>query len=156
MNGLDLKMATPVARTLPAMAMQSTGLAGLATNADQKSSAAQATATTGSKGGTGEQAKMAKAAQQFEAVFLRQLISSMRSASLGDDILGNSAGDQFRDMSDARLADSMAEKSTIGIAEMLLAQFNRKDSDKTAVTRAVGNVQQAPVAEALVSKGDNL
>lgn len=62
-------------------------------------------------------------AKQFEAVFLRQMIGSMRSASLGDGLLDSSASDQFRDMSDARTADAMAEKGALGIADMLLKQF---------------------------------
>ena len=71
-----------------------------------------------------DQAGLKKAAQQFEAIFLRQMISSMRSASLGEDILGSGASEQFRDMADARTADSMAEKGSLGIANTLLAQFS--------------------------------
>ena len=62
-------------------------------------------------------------AQQFEAVFLRQMIGSMRTASLGDGLLDSSASDQFRDMSDARTADAMAQKGALGVADMLLKQF---------------------------------
>lgn len=68
--------------------------------------------------------KLTEAAHAFEAVFLRQMIGSMRQASLGDDILGSSASDQFRDMADARTADAMAERGTLGIAQMLLKQFS--------------------------------
>lgn len=66
------------------------------------------------------------AAQQFEAVFLRQMIGSMRQASLAEDDLlsGGRAAEQFRDMSDAKLADSMSQKGSFGIAEMLLKQFD--------------------------------
>ncbi len=66
------------------------------------------------------------AAQAFEAVFLRQMIGSMRQASLAEDDLlgGGRAAEQFRDMSDAKLADSMAEKNSFGIAELLLKQFD--------------------------------
>lgn len=69
---------------------------------------------------------LAKAAKAFEAVFMRQMISSMRSASLGEDLFGSSASDQFRDMSDARVADNMAEGGGLGIATMLLKQFEGK------------------------------
>jgi len=68
-------------------------------------------------------APLRKAAQAFEAVFARQMIGSMRTASLGDDIMGSDAGNQFRDMADSRLADSMATGGSLGIAEMLLKQF---------------------------------
>jgi flagellar protein FlgJ len=70
-----------------------------------------------------EKEQLAKAAKAFEAVFMRQMISSMRSASLGDELFGSSAGEQFRDMSDARLADSMADGKGFGIADLLMKQF---------------------------------
>jgi peptidoglycan hydrolase FlgJ len=63
------------------------------------------------------------AAKQFEAIFLRQMIAAMRAPSLGDELFGSDAANQFRDMSDARLADSMAGK--FGIAQMLEKQFTR-------------------------------
>jgi flagellar protein FlgJ len=69
--------------------------------------------------------RLREAAQAFEAVFLRQMIGSMRQAKLGEDLLGSSSGDQFREMADARLADSMAERGGFGVAEMLLNQFQR-------------------------------
>ena len=65
------------------------------------------------------------AAQQFEAVFLRQMIGSMRQAHLADDPFGSQATEQFRDMSDASLAESMSHQGVFGIAQMLLAQFDR-------------------------------
>ena len=66
------------------------------------------------------------AAQAFEAVFMRQMIGSMRQASLGDDLLGSSATDQFRDMQDAQVADNMAKNGNgFGIAKMLLQQFDK-------------------------------
>jgi peptidoglycan hydrolase FlgJ len=62
-------------------------------------------------------------AKQFEAIFLRQMIASMRSPSLGADLFGSDAAKQFRDMSDARLADSMA--GTFGIAQLLEKQLSK-------------------------------
>lgn len=73
-----------------------------------------------------QQDSLKKAAQQFEAIFLRQMISSMRSASLGDDLFGSSASEQFRDMTDARTADSMAEKGGFGVADLLIKQFQAR------------------------------
>jgi flagellar protein FlgJ len=68
---------------------------------------------------------MRKAAEAFEAVFVRQLIGSMRSSSLGDDILGSDASNQFRDMADAKTADNMAQQGALGIADMMIAQLSR-------------------------------
>jgi len=68
-------------------------------------------------------AQLREAAKAFEAVFARQMIGSMRQSSLGDDLFGSQAADQFREMSDARMADDMAAKGALGIAEMLIKQF---------------------------------
>ena len=86
----------------------------------------QAGAAAPQPGDTPEQQRLREAAQAFEAVFLRQMIGSMRQARLGEDLLGSDAADQFRDMADARLADTMAERESFGIAEMLLNQFQRR------------------------------
>lgn len=71
-----------------------------------------------------DQDGLAKVAKQFEAVFLRQMIGSMRQAGLSDDIFGSSAQDTFRDMGDARLADDMAGKG-FGIAELITKQLGK-------------------------------
>ena len=72
-----------------------------------------------------KRAELKQAAQAFEAVFVRQMIGAMRQAKLAEEAFGSSAGEQFRDMSDARLADKMAADGSFGIANMLLAQFDR-------------------------------
>ena len=78
---------------------------------------------SGSAAAPAAKADIGKAARAFEAVFLRQMIGSMRQASLGDELFGSSAGEQFRDMADARLADQMAAGKGFGIAELLVKQF---------------------------------
>jgi len=72
----------------------------------------------------GQRAQLKAAAQSFEAVFARQLIGSMRTSGLGDDLFGSEAADQFRDMSDSRLADSMASSGALGIAALLERQLS--------------------------------
>ena len=85
-----------------------------------------AVSSTGPQATAEKREQLKVAAQAFEAVFLRQMIGSMRQARLGEDLLGSQAADQFRDMADARLADTMAERESFGIAEMLLNQFQRR------------------------------
>lgn len=72
-----------------------------------------------------ERERLREAAQAFEAVFLRQLIGSMRQAKLAEDPFGGRSTEQFQDMADARLADSMSQQGSFGIAQMLLAQLER-------------------------------
>lgn len=73
-----------------------------------------------------QRAQLEQAAKQFEAIFLRQMIGTMRQSGGGEGIFDSSASDQFRDMSDARTADSLADKGTLGIAEMLLRQYESR------------------------------
>jgi flagellar protein FlgJ len=80
-------------------------------------------AATADAKATAEQTKLKSAAQAFEAVFLRQMIGSMRQAGLGDGMLDNDASNQFRDIADSKMADSMAQKGVLGIADMLLKQI---------------------------------
>ena len=74
---------------------------------------------------TDQRAQLAQAARAFEAIFVRQLIGSMRQSSLGEELTGSSAVDQFRELSDARMADSLADKGGLGIAELILAQLEK-------------------------------
>ncbi|MEA3388257.1 rod-binding protein [Sphingobium sp. CCH11-B1] len=85
-------------------------------------SPASAPAAAGQPG----KAALEKVAQQFEAVFLRQMIGAMRSASLAEGITDSSATQQFQDMADARTADAMASKGAMGIAELLIQQFGSR------------------------------
>lgn len=67
------------------------------------------------------------AAKQFEAVFTRQMMKSMRDAKLSDDdLFGSDATDQFREMQDSNFADQLAGKGAIGIADLLVKQFEAR------------------------------
>lgn len=86
------------------------------------------TSSAGATGGANNRADLAKAAEQFEAIFLRQMIGAMRSASLAEGLTDSGATDQFRDMADARTADSMAKTGSLGIAELLVSQFGGRSA----------------------------
>ena len=92
-----------------------------------------------------ELAKLKKAAQAFEAVFLRQMIGSMRSAGLGDGIFDSSATQQFQQMSDAATADAMASKGALHIADMLVKQYGARLS-ATAAPAAAADAKPADPA----------
>ena len=105
----------------------------------------QAAATSG-EANTQRQQELRQAAQAFEAVFVRQLLGSMRSAKLADDMFGSQATDQFRDMADARLADTMSQRGTFGIADMLVAQFERHRSVQQPQAGAAAEGNASPDA----------
>ncbi len=85
------------------------------------------------------EAALRQAAEAFEAVFLRQLIGSMRQAKLADDVFGSAASEQFRDIADSNLADNMAQQGSFGIADLLLQQMR-------AVIRRVDGPAEANAA----------
>ena len=75
-----------------------------------------------------------KAAKGFEAFFLRQMMEDMRSASLGDDIFGSSATQNFQEMADAQLAENLSDTGAFGIAKMLEKQFSRSVADNSSAS----------------------
>ena len=64
------------------------------------------------------------AAEQFEALFIHQLLKQARSAKLADDILGSDAGDTYTEMLDQERAKQLSAKMNLGIAEALVLQFS--------------------------------
>lgn len=90
-----------------------------------------------------EKAKLEKTAKAFEAVFVRQLIGSMRKAGFEDDLTGSSAVDQFQEMSDAKTADTLSDRGGLGIAEMLLSRLAPKAVPTVAslATRVTGGAK---------------
>lgn len=83
-------------------------------------------ATAPSGAGTANKAALEKAAQQFEAIFLRQMIGAMRSANLAEGISDSSATEQFQSMADSRTADALAGSNSMGIAQLLIRQFGER------------------------------
>ncbi len=74
-----------------------------------------------------DRAALKKAAQGFEAIFVRQMLSAARAASLaGDDpIFGGQAQETFTAMRDERFAEIAATTGAFGLAKKLEAQFAR-------------------------------
>lgn len=76
------------------------------------------------------QARLEAAAEQFEAMFLRQILKQMRKAG---DVLSEGSSlrsrqtDTLRELHDEALADTLATHRQSGIAEMLVRQLSRGD-----------------------------
>ena len=72
-------------------------------------------------------------ANQFEALFVQQMLKSMRDASLGDPLLGNSdQHDMYQEMMDQQLAVEMSSGKGIGLADMLVRQLGGEAAAKLA------------------------
>ncbi len=85
------------------------------------SAAASAPAATPSPA----RSRLTEAAQQFEAIFVRQMLSSARAASFGDTLFGGQAMDTFRTMQDEHFADLAAKSGSFGLATQIEAQLSR-------------------------------
>jgi len=69
-------------------------------------------------------AALREVASQFEALFLQTMLKSMREASLGDPIFGNSdQQDMYQGMMDQQLSLEMASGKGVGLADMLVRQL---------------------------------
>lgn len=72
----------------------------------------------------GTDTKLREATQQFEGLFLNQMLEAMRRTAPKGGILPANSGEQmFRQMFDQEIAQRMAQGGGIGIGEMLYRQF---------------------------------
>lgn len=74
--------------------------------------------------------------QQFEALFLQQMLKSMRAASLGDGLLQSEQTEFFRDMYDQQIATDIAKNGLLGISDLLsrdlgIEKKSRSDSEQS-------------------------
>lgn len=90
--------------------------------------AAPITPTTGISTDTSRltsRANLDKAGAQFEAVFTRMMLTSMRKTKLAEPLFDSKAIDTFRDMQDGLVADAMAQHAPMGIGKAV-TQFLEK------------------------------
>ena len=71
-------------------------------------------------------ASLEEVAQQFEAIFVNELMKTSRAAKLSDDILSNSGTQPFLEMMDQEFSQTISKRNSLGIAEALVQQFARK------------------------------
>jgi len=89
-----------------------------------------------------------EAAQQFESLFVSQLMKSMRATVPKSQLFGSGSGESmFREMLDQEFAGRVAESGGIGIGEMLYRQLssNQKQApDHGALTTHAGIAASRP------------
>lgn len=72
----------------------------------------------------GDSQSLKKAAQQFEALLLQQMIKSMRDAVPRANGQASSAMSQYESLHDQQLAQALARKGTLGLAETIERQLS--------------------------------
>jgi Rod binding domain-containing protein len=99
-----------------------------------------------------DRAKAEKTAAQFEQLFVRSMVSSLRStASLGGDdsgMFGSGPGaDTFGDWFDQNLAEQISRNAKVGISEQLLVDLERNHEIPAHAA------EKAKQAQALADRG---
>ncbi|MDO9453168.1 MAG: flagellar assembly peptidoglycan hydrolase FlgJ [Stagnimonas sp.] len=69
-----------------------------------------------------DDATIRKVAQQFEALLTQQVLKSSRATALGDDLMGGSGLDLYKDMFDQQMAQQISAKG-LGLADVLVQQL---------------------------------
>ena len=71
-----------------------------------------------------ERERLTAAAQQFEAIFLRQMLAAARNTDFGgQDLFGGQGEDTFREMQDSQFAQIASESGALGLAKSIEAQL---------------------------------
>ena len=99
-------------------------------------------------------------AQQFESLFIQQMLAAMRSAATFDEGSHNSYLDNYQEMHDKQLALTMAKQGGIGLAKFILQQLpgGQEDSGKNGENlplHSFQEVKQAPAVSKLDYRPEN-
>jgi len=94
-----------------------------------------------------KKAALQEAAQQFEAIFMKMLLKSMRKAQevLESDSPFNSQSTKFyRDMHDQQMAVELSSNGTLGLSDLIVRQLGGDNGNFTSssVLRNDGNLEQ--------------
>jgi peptidoglycan hydrolase FlgJ len=85
-------------------------------------------------------------ARQFESLFTKMMMDSMRSASFGDPMFGSDQTDMYQDMMDDQMAVQLSSGKGIGLADMLIRQLSQSGMVSPEAAEAAGS--KAPVTDA--------
>lgn len=62
-------------------------------------------------------------AEQFEAIFVHQMLKQARQSKLAEGIFSSEAQDTFNNMLDTEYSQILSKKNNFGIADALIRQF---------------------------------
>src|SRR5215470_13904375 len=90
-------------------------------------------------------------AKQFESIFAKMMLTSMRKASFGDPLLGSDQQDFYQGMFDDQLSMELTKGRGLGLADMLVQQLTRaglaggaKDSATAGTQTSASKLATAP------------
>ena len=91
-----------------------------------------------------------KAAEQFESMFLQIMIKTMREATASNeegDLMGSSTTKTYEALFDQEIAQEMAKKGGVGLANMLVKSFERNQPGQVHLDPSANPATAAVLAE---------
>lgn len=88
-----------------------------------------------------EKDRLKRAAQNFEAIFVSQLLRNMRRSNTESGLFGNGmSGDIYGSMFDEKIAEAIASKGGLGIADIIIESIKRNGQPFPETQRYVQKV----------------
>ncbi len=69
-------------------------------------------------------------AQEFESLFVFQMLKSARKAKLAEGVLNSDAAETYQTLLDQEYSKTLAKNQNFGIAEALIRQFGKREEIK--------------------------
>jgi len=70
-----------------------------------------------------DEATLRKVAQQFEALMTQQVLKASRAGALGEELVGGSGLDLYKDLFDQQMAQQISSGKGLGLADVLVQQL---------------------------------
>jgi len=88
-------------------------------------------------------------ATQFEALFIHEMLKSMRQTIEKNDLTGSDAEDTFQEMYDRELSQQLAKRNTLGVANMLVKHLDRAKAPPPSFDAKAEPMPLNPVQEGM-------
>ena len=88
-------------------------------------------------------------ATQFEALFIHEMLKSMRQTIEKSDLHGSDAEDTFQEMYDRELSQQLAKRNTLGVADMLVKHLDRAKAPQPTFDAKAQPMPLNPVQESM-------
>lgn len=92
-----------------------------------------------------ERKALRKAAEQFEAYFLQETLKAMRQTIVKSELSENASADLYEDLMDKEVAQQMARRGGVGLADMLERQLAKRQAPAEPSTEAALKARAFPV-----------
>jgi flagellar protein FlgJ len=78
-------------------------------------------------------------ARQFESIFTKMMLKSMRDASFGDSLMGSDQVEMYQGMMDDQLSVQLSQGKGLGLADMLVRQLQGGAGQGASASAAAGD-----------------